>query len=453
MEIGMGILIFFVCLLLFWLVRNIYLENQRLVQTRETAQSLISENEILKEKNRNLASSQDQLDLVMERLSEQTMLLEKEKHTADLENNSLRHRINSLEEKLSSQELELEKMGKRFQNEFELLANRILEEKSRKFSLQNQENIEKILHPLGKELEAFKKQVQETYDRESKERFSLERKVKELAELNLQISQEAKNLTQALKGNAKIRGNWGEAILETILQNSGLEKNRHYSIQEFLRDEAGNPLLGMDGKKMQPDVIIHYPDQRKVIIDSKVSLLAYERYSSATDETEQQTFLASHLKAVRTHIDQLSSKNYESYSKVLDFVIMFIPLEAAYIAILQADSKIWEYAYKKRVLMISSSNLIAALKMIKDLWIRDDQNKYALQIADRGGKMYDKFVAFLGNLEDVGKHLEKSQESYDTALKQLKTGKGNLVSQAEKLRELGVSSKSHIPEKIDSSSR
>ena len=279
---------------------------------------------------------------------------------------------------------------------------------------------------------------------ESKEAFFLERKVMELAELNQQISQEARNLTNALKGNAKIRGNWGEAILETILQNSGLERDRHYSVQGFLKDDAGHPLLGLDGKKMQPDVIVHYPDNKKVIIDAKVSLLAYEKYSSAPAEPEQKNALEMHVKAVKTHIDQLSGKQYEAYARALDFVIMFVPLEAAYIVALQADSQLWEYAYKKRVLLISSSNLIAALKMIKDLWIRDDQSKNALEIADRGGRMYDKFASFLGNLEDIGKHLEKSQDSYHSALKQLKTGKGNLVSQAEKLKNLGINARQQI---------
>ena len=281
---------------------------------------------------------------------------------------------------------------------------------------------------------------------ESRERFSLERKVKELAELNQQISQEAKNLTNALKGNSKIRGNWGEAILETILQNSGLEKDRHYSIQGFLKDENGQALLGPDGKKMQPDVIIHYPDDKKVIIDSKISLIAYEKYSIAQGDTDQKSALELHVKAIKTHIDQLSAKQYEAYAKALDFVIMFIPLEAAYIVALQADPKLWEYAYKKRVLLISSSNLIAALKMIKDLWIRDDQSKNAIEIADRGGKVYDKLANFLNSLEDIGKHLDKSQESYATAIKQLKTGKGNLISQAEKLKSLGVNARNKISE-------
>ncbi|WP_162342996.1 DNA recombination protein RmuC [Cyclobacterium salsum] len=378
-------------------------------------------------------------------LEERLRLMERQQLEQELEKKHQDNQAKLLQEKLQFQETEMEKMGKRFQQEFELLSNRILEEKSKKFTFQNQENITRILQPLSKDLEAFRKQVQETYTQEAKERFSLENRVRELAQLNQKISQEAQNLTNALKGNSKLRGNWGEAILETILQNSGLEKNRHYSVQEFLRDEAGNPLLGMDGKKMQPDVIIHYPDDKKVIIDSKVSLLAYEQYCSEDKEADQQSLLNQHVKAIKTHIDQLAAKQYEAYARALDFVIMFVPLEAAYMVAIQADERLWEYAYKKRVLLISSSNLIAALKLIKDLWIRDDQTKNALEIAERGGRMFDKFASFLKSLEEIGRHLDRSQESYQTALKQLKTGKGNLVSQAEKLKTLGINARNQLP--------
>jgi len=354
----------------------------------------------------------------------------------------------SLKEKLETQAQALEDIGVRFSNQFELLANKIMEEKSLKFSQQNKESIEKILQPLGQEFGDFKKKVEETYDKESKERFSLEEKVKELVTLNQQISDEAKNLTRALKGNAKTQGNWGEAILETILQNSGLEKNRHYVLQEFLKDSSGEFLLGPNGKKMQPDVTITYPDDRKVIIDSKVSLVAYEQYYSSDDTEVQKLELAAHLKSMKVHIDQLSAKQYDGYDKVLDFVIMFVPMEAAYITAVHADPNLWEYAYKKRILLISSSNLIAALKMIKDLWVRTDQTKNAMEIAERGGKLYDKFVNFISSLEDIGSHLDKSQMAYSSAMKQLKTGNGNLIGQVEKLKKLGIKTTSSIPEKV-----
>jgi DNA recombination protein RmuC len=383
----------------------------------------------------------------LQRSQQKKEVLEEKLRELQVENAVLQQNTLHLEEKITFQKQEWEQMGKKFSNEFELLANAIFEEKSRKFSLQNKENIQELLNPLGKELALFRDKVQETYDRESKERFSLESKVKELATLNQMISEEARNLTNALKGNAKIRGNWGEAILETILQNSGLERNRHYVVQEFLTDLSGGYLLGPDGKKMQPDLTINYPDDRKVIVDSKVSLLSYELYCTSEEESVQTRALKDHVRAVRTHIDQLSAKQYESYAKVLDFVIMFVPIEAAYITAVQYDPNLWEYAYKKRILLISSSNLIAALKMIKDLWVRDDQTKNALEIANRGGLLYDKFVSFVGALDEMGKYLDRSKEACDSAMKQLYSGKGNLIGQVEKLRKLGVAAKSQIPGK------
>ncbi|KEO75370.1 DNA recombination protein RmuC [Anditalea andensis] len=353
-----------------------------------------------------------------------------------------------LKEKLETQAMALDDIGHKFSAQFELLANKILEDKAIRFSQQNKDSIEKILQPLGHEFGEFKKKVEETYDKESKQRFSLEERVKELVGLNQQISEEAKNLTRALKGNAKTQGNWGEAILETILQNSGLEKNRHYVLQEFLKDASGEYLLGPNGKRMQPDVTITYPDDRKVIIDSKVSLVAYEQYYSSDDIEVQKLSLSAHLKSIKNHIDQLSAKQYDGYDKVLDFVIMFVPMEAAYITAVQADPNLWEYAYKKRILLISSSNLIAALKMIKDLWVRTEQTLNALEIAERGGKLYDKFVTFLSSLESIGSHLEKSQTAYTNAMKQIKTGNGNLIGQVEKLKKLGVKTTSSIPEKV-----
>jgi DNA recombination protein RmuC len=383
----------------------------------------------------------------LQRTLQKKEILEEKLRELQVENAVLQQNSLHLEEKITFQKQEWEQMGKKFSNEFELLANAIFEEKSRKFSLQNKENIQELLNPLGKELALFRDKVQETYDRESKERFSLASKVKELATLNQMISEEARNLTNALKGNAKIRGNWGEAILETILQNSGLERNRHYVVQEFLTDLSGGYLLGPDGKKMQPDLTINYPDDRKVIVDSKVSLLSYELYCSSEEESVQTRALKDHVRAVRTHIDQLSAKQYESYAKVLDFVIMFVPIEAAYITAVQYDPNLWEYAYKKRILLISSSNLIAALKMIKDLWVRDDQTKNAMEIANRGGLLYDKFVSFVGALDEMGKYLDRSKEACDSAMKQLYSGKGNLIGQVEKLRKLGVAAKSQIPGK------
>lgn len=350
-----------------------------------------------------------------------------------------------LQEKLDKQQKETEAIGDKFTNEFKVLANQILEEKSKKFTELNQVNLEKLLHPLGENISAFQKKVEETYDKESKQRFSLEEKVKELVQLNQKISQEANNLTNALKGQVKKQGNWGEMILESILEKSGLVRGREYFIQEFIKDENGENIKNGEGRKLQPDVLINYPDNRKVVIDSKVSLVAYERYCSAESKEQQDLALDEHIRSLKKHIEDLSSKSYHEFAKGLDFVMMFIPIEPAYFAAMQKDASLWNYAYDLRIILISPTNLIAALKMILDLWKREYQNQNALEIAERGGQLYDKFVGLVENLKNVGIHLDRSQKAYNEAMGQLTTGRGNLIGQVEKLRKLGVKAKGNLP--------
>ncbi len=355
----------------------------------------------------------------------------------------------ALKEKLSEQKNELEKMGKKLNDEFEIIANRILETKTEKFTELNKKNLDAILEPLGKNIEEFKKTVTDTYVTEAKERFSLGEKVKELALLNQQISEEARNLTKALKTQSKTQGGWGEMILESILEKSGLRKNEEYFMQHQLRDEQGKPLRSdSEGKKMQPDAVIKYPDDRNVIVDSKVSLNAFLRYMNSTDPNEQKEELANHVQAVKNHIDELNYKGYDDYKKALDFVMMFIPSEPAYIAAMQGDPELWNYAYEKRILLLNPTNLITSLKLIVDLWKRERQNRNAQEIADRGGRMYDKFVGFVENLREIEDHLDQAKAAYTESFNQLSGGKGNLVSQAIKLKNLGIKNKKQLPEDI-----
>ncbi len=355
----------------------------------------------------------------------------------------------SLKDKLETQKKEIEELGKKFNTEFENIANRIFETKSEKFTRLNKENLDQILGPLGKNIEEFKKTVNDTYDKESKERFSLGEKVKELAMLNQRISEEAKNLTMALKSQSKTQGGWGEMILETILEKSGLRKDEEYFMEHQLLDEQGKPLRSdAEGKKMRPDAVIKYPDDRKVIIDSKVSLNAFLRYSNSTDTEEQKQELAGHVHAVKDHIDALSSRGYDDYDKSLDFVMMFIPSEPAYIAALQGDMDLWNYAYDKRILLLSPTNLITSLKLIVDLWKREYQNRNAQEIAERGAKMYDKFVGFVENLQETGKHLDQAKEAYLRSFSQLSSGNGNLISQATTLKNLGIKNKKQLQNEI-----
>lgn len=400
----------------------------------EANANLLAAEETITVRDSEFLASKKEIEKLKNSLSEIQQLLATEKSTNQY-----------LNERLSTQKEEMENLGKKFNTEFENIASKILETKSEKFTEVNKSNLTAILEPLGKNLTEFKSKVEEVYSQEAKERFSLAEKVKELAELNQKISTEAHNLTKALKGDSKIQGNWGEVILENILERSGLTKDREYFLQKELTDEAGKPLLSeSEGKKMRPDAIVKYPGNRQIIIDSKVSLNAYIRMVESTDTEEQNNQLRLHIVAVKNHIDALSTKAYDDYSKTLDFVFMFVPNEAAYNAALQGDSNLWHYAYEKRILLLSPTNLITSLKLTFDLWHREYQNQNVKAIAEQGGKLYDKFVRFVRNLEDIGNAIKKAHDKYDNTYNLLKEGRGNLILQAEKLHKLGVKSKNAL---------
>ncbi|QCX54456.1 DNA recombination protein RmuC [Elizabethkingia sp. JS20170427COW] len=359
-----------------------------------------------------------------------------------------------LQEKLDLQKQEIEDFNKKYQAQFEQLAQKILDEKTEKFTLANHHQLNTILQPFKENLEELKKTVHDTYDKEAKERFSLGEKVKELQLLNQQISEDAKNLAKALKGNSKTQGNWGEMILESILEKSGLAKDREYFMEYQLHDAENNPLRSdSEGKKMRPDAVVKYPDNRNVIIDSKVSLTAFTRMVDAEDTESYNRYLQEHLTSVRQHINTLSKKGYDDFNLSLDFVMMFIPSEPAYIAAMQGDPNLWQYAYDKRILLLSPTNLITSLKLILDLWKREYQNQNALEIAERGAKLYDKFVGFVDNMEKVGKNIEQAQDAYQQSFKQLYSGRDNLVAQAQKLVDLGVKNKKHLATHLVDSSQ
>ncbi|MFZ4930823.1 DNA recombination protein RmuC [Chryseobacterium sp. Mn2064] len=377
-----------------------------------------------------------------------------EKQGLFAKNSELSAKNDSLQKSLDTQKEEIIKIQEESKLQFENLANKILEEKTEKFTTLNQNNLKNILEPFQEKIADLKNKVNEAYEKENKERFSLAEKVKELAELNQQISDDAKKLTRALKGESKTQGNWGEMILESILEKSGLVKGREYFLEHELRDEDNNALFSeFSGKKMRPDAVIKYPDERNVIIDSKVSLTAFTDLVDETDPDVYAIKLSQHLGSIKNHISQLSQKAYDDYDKSMDFVMMFIPSEPAYIAAMQADPNLWNFAYEKRILLLNPSNLITSLKLIADLWKREYQNRNSMEIADRGAKLYDKFVGFVENLEKVGRNLDQAKNVYNDAFKQLHTGNDNLVIQTQKLKSLGIKNKKDLPQSLIDSSQ
>ncbi|MAM70525.1 MAG: DNA recombination protein RmuC [Gammaproteobacteria bacterium] len=336
----------------------------------------------------------------------------------------------------------LEDARKQMTAEFKNLANDILEQKSKAFTESNRENIENILKPLNEKIRTFEKKVEETYDKESKQRFLLQEQIKTLQEANIQISQETLNLTNALKGESKTQGIWGEFILERVLEKSGLVKGREYEVQVNLKTE--------DGKSRQPDVIVHLPENKDLIIDSKVSLSAYEKYCSEDEETQKSHHLKQHLASIRSHIKGLSDKNYQNIEAVrnLDFVMMFLPIEAAFTLAVQHDEKLFTDAFEKNIVIVCPSTLLATLRTIQNIWRYEQQNTNAQEIAQSAGKLYDKFVLFMQSLDEIGSNLNKTQKAYDEAYNRIYTGHGNLVKRVQQLQDLGARTSKSIPDRL-----
>ncbi len=346
------------------------------------------------------------------------------------------------QEKLKDQKQEIETMHEKLQIQFKNLANDILEEKTKKFTDQNKISLSDILNPLKEKIQEFEKKVEQT-NKESIERNSaLKEQIIGLKELNLQITKEAENLTKALKGESKTQGNWGEFVLESILEKSGLIKGEQYEVQVSKTAE--------DGKRFQPDVIINLPEDKHLIVDSKVSLTAYEKFSSSENELEKEAELKNHLLSIRSHIKGLSEKNYQSLYELgsLDFVLLFMPIESAFSLAVQHDNTLFTDAYEKNIVIVSPSTLIATLRTIASIWRQENQNKNALEIARQGGQLYDKFVSFSEDLIKIGENLNTTKKNYELAMNKLSTGKGNLVNRADKLKELGAKASKNMDQRL-----
>lgn len=378
-------------------------------------------------------------------------LAQKEKQIAALQedNSRLTARISELDTRLEDErkgaveKLEiLNEAKEQLKNEFKAVANKIFEDKSQRFTDQNKENLDSMLSPVREQLKDFRKKVEDVYDKESKDRISLFHEISHLKKINQTITEEAANLTKALKGQTKTQGIWGEVVLERLLEESGLHKGREYETQGSFANE--------EGRTKRPDVVVHLPDGKDVVIDAKVSLVAYERYYSAATEEEKQKAIKQHTLSIRAHVKGLSAQRYDDLEAVrsLDFVLMFLPIEGAFMAAMENDPSLFSDAFEKNIMVVCPSTLLATLRVIQNIWRNEDQNRNALTIAKQAGDLFDKFVGFVDSLEDVGHKLGKAQEAYDKAHKQLASGKGHLVGRAEKLKALGVTAKKQLPESL-----
>lgn len=350
----------------------------------------------------------------------------------------LQEQAKSADEKLQV----LNDAKKELQTQFENLANQIFETKTKSFAEQSRANLDTILNPFKEKIIEFEKQVSEAYANEGKERHSLIKEVQRLQELNQKLGEDAENLTKALKGDTRAQGTWGEIILERILEESGLRKGIEYESQGGFRDT--------EGKLLKPDVIVHLPEEKDIIIDSKVSLVAYEKYVRAEDDKQRDKALREHMISINAHLKGLEAKKYDELPgvKSLDFVLMFIPVESAFMLAIEKDNEIFRKAFDKSIMIVSPSTLLVTLRTIQNIWRYEHQNKNALEIADRAGALYDKFVGFVNDLERVGDQIESTRKAYDGAHNKLVSGKGNLVSRAQALIDLGVKSRKQLPASV-----
>jgi DNA recombination protein RmuC len=358
------------------------------------------------------------------------------------EHSSLNAELASARVKLSEQHRAFEeKLEFRnvLQSEFKNLANDIFEDKSKKFTEQNKSNLDALLKPLGTQIAEFKQKVEQTYDQESQQRVSLRDEIEKLRGLSERMDQDALSLTSALKGQSKTLGNWGEFILEEILEKAGLVKDREYLVRETL--------IAEDGRRSQPDVIVVLPENRHLVIDSKINLSSYLRHCSSQNDAECELELRKHIAGIRVHLKELDLKSYQDHYKLntLDFVLMFVPLEPAFIVAVRRDPTLFDDAFAKRIVIVCPSTLLATMRTVRNIWRQEDQKRNVLEIANQSGALYDKFVGFVDDLKDIGVKLTQTQDSFDAAHNKLISGKGNLVSRAEKLRQLGAKANKRLP--------
>ena len=403
-----------------------------------------------------LIASNSQFEQLKEQLNHEKIAFEKQLETINSEKESIRNEKDSLAIQLSKKEVdfdnlwernkeqkdEVEKLQEKFTKEFENLANKILDEKSTKFTEQNNENMKNILTPLQDKIQLFEKKVEDTHKESIDYHAALRQQILGLREMNIQMSKETINLTKALKGDSKMQGNWGELVLERVLEKSGLEKGREYEVQQSHVAENGNRVF--------PDVVINLPDGKKMVVDSKVSLTAYEKYINEEDDILKIGYLKEHVNSIKRHVEQLGDKNYQDLYQIEspDFVLLFIPIEPAFAIALNEDTALYNKAFEKNIVIVTPSTLLATLRSIDSMWANQKQQENAFEIARQAGALYDKFDGFVADLIRIGKKIDESKTEYSGAMNKLVEGKGNLITSVEKLKKMGAKAKKALPESI-----
>ena len=432
----MNDLIIYFCIALFFLLTGLFIGKLLLKIKFEKEKGTLEERSSLLKQSKEIAEN----NIIELQKELKSILQEKENLVAvNIRQDS---DLNNLQLKLVENKSEIEKLQSKFTKEFENLANKILDEKSSKFTEQNKENIKNILNPLQEKIKGFEEKVDKTHKESIDYHAALRQQILGLKELNHQMSKETLNLTKALKGDNKMQGNWGELVLERVLEKSGLEKDREYFVQQsFIND---------DGKRVLPDVVIHLPNNKKMIVDSKVSLVAYEQFINEDDETLKEQFLKEHVSSLKRHVEQLSEKKYEDIYKIEspDFVLLFVPIEPAFAIALNSDNHLYNKAFEKNIVIVTPSTLLATLRTIDSMWNNEKQQRNALEIARQAGALYDKFDGLLKDLIGIGKRIDDSKKEYSNAMNKLFDGRGNLINSVEKLKKMGAKAKKSIPEKI-----
>jgi DNA recombination protein RmuC len=419
-----------------------------LTEEKRYSQSLLNEsiehqknNSSLEEEKRQNQIKINELQEIVTQHLENKKSLEEEKNNLFVEKSTLEANFNNLKESLNTQKEEVVKLQELAKNEFQNLANKILEEKTEKFTEQNHQNIKTLLSPLQEKITEFEKKVENTHKESIDYHAALRQQIIGLKELNQQMSKEATNLTKALKGDNKIQGNWGELILENVLEKSGLDKGREYEVQKSHTTEDG---------RLQPDVIINLPYVKKFKIDSKVSLNAYERWVNEEDETQKSVYLQDHLNSLKKHIEQLSEKNYQKLYEIEspDFVLLFVPIEPAFALAINSDNQLYNKAFAKNIILVTPSTLLATLKTIDSMWTNKKQQDNSIEIARQAGALYDKFEGFVQDLIKLGKRMDDAKTDYEAAMNKLVNGKGNLIISTQKLKKMGAKANKSLPESI-----